>query len=59
MTTDSGARYPARDETHWPAIIKAAIIASLVALFLLLGMSMVEHRFFRGGRIDDHGVLRP
>jgi hypothetical protein len=29
-----------------------------VAVFWLT-QSMVEHRFFRGGRIDRHGVLRP
>ncbi len=36
----------------------AAFIASLVALLLLLGLSMEHHRFFRGGRIDNHGVLK-
>jgi hypothetical protein len=29
----------------------------VIALFLL-GQSMVQHRFFRGGRIDPYGHLR-
>jgi hypothetical protein len=29
-----------------------------VAVFLL-GLSMVHHRFFRGGYINQHGVLKP
>jgi len=59
MTTDQSVRIPAKDEPRWPAIIRAALIASMIALFFLLGMSMVQHRFFRGGHIDTHGVLRP
>jgi hypothetical protein len=59
MTMESSAEGPTRDNSPWPAIIKAALIASLVALFLLLGITMAHHRFFRGGRIDEHGVLRP
>jgi hypothetical protein len=48
-----------KDGSPWPAILKAALVASLVALLLLLGLTMVQHRFFRGGRVDTHGVLRP
>jgi hypothetical protein len=59
MVNDSSAANPCSKNSPWPAILKAALIASLLALFLLLGMTMVQHRFFRGGRIDDHGVLRP
>ena len=43
----------------WPGLLKAAFIVTLLALFLMLGLSMVHHRFFRGGQIDTHGVLRP
>ena len=59
MVNDSSAANPSSRNSPWPAIIKAALVASLVALFLLLGMTMVRHRFFRGGRVDTHGVLRP
>lgn len=59
MTMDSSATGPVKDNSPWPAIIKAALIASLVALFFLLGMAMTHHRFFRGGHIDEHGVLGP
>jgi hypothetical protein len=59
MTTDSSATGSVKDNSPWPTIIKAAFIASLVALFFLLGMAMAHHRFFRGGRIDQRGVLTP
>jgi hypothetical protein len=58
-TAHEVARDRERKHSLWPAIIMAAFIASLLALLLLLGMSMVNHRFFRGGQIDNHGVLRP
>jgi len=34
------------------------LIVLAVAIYLL-GLSMVHHRFFRGGYIDQHGVLKP
>jgi len=34
------------------------LLAALVIALFLLGQSMVQHRFFRGGRIDPYGHLR-
>jgi hypothetical protein len=34
------------------------VVVLAVAVFLL-GLSMVHHRFFRGGYINQHGVLKP
>jgi hypothetical protein len=33
------------------------LVASAIAIFLLV-QSMMQHRFFRGGRIDRYGHLR-
>jgi hypothetical protein len=34
------------------------LIALAVAVYLL-GLSMIHHRFFRGGYINQYGVLKP
>jgi hypothetical protein len=34
-------------------------VVILVVLFLLLGQSMVRHRFFRGGWVYRNGSIRP
>ena len=59
MTIDSGAAVPEKQKLPWGAIWKFMIVAVLTVAFLLLGMSMVHHRFFRGGSVDQHGVLKP
>jgi len=38
---------------------RVLFFVALALAFLWLAQSMVEHRFFRGGRIDRNGVLRP
>jgi hypothetical protein len=35
------------------------LLIVLAVTIYLLGLSMVHHRFFRGGYIDQHGVLKP
>jgi uncharacterized integral membrane protein len=32
-------------------------VALIFVLLFLLGRSMVEHRFFRGGRVHDNGSI--
>lgn len=59
MANQSSATNPYGRNSFWLGIVKAAFIASLIALFLMLGLSMEHHRFFRGGQIDNHGVLKP
>ena len=59
MTSHSQAEDSARQIPPWLFIVKFLLLAAFVILVLLLGLSMTGHRFFRGGRIDNHGVLRP
>jgi hypothetical protein len=40
----------------WPAIIQVLFLAIFVTAVLWIGLSMVGHRFFRGGQ-DRHGVI--
>jgi hypothetical protein len=43
----------------WSGIVKVAFLIVLFAIMFLLGRDMVRHRFFRGGWVNQHGVLKP
>lgn len=43
----------------WFKIGKFLFVIGLAVAMFLLGLSMVHHRFFRGGYINPHGVLKP
>jgi hypothetical protein len=53
-TTDSAPR-----QSPWMGIVKFLLLATLIILLFLLGQAMVSHRFFRGGWVDQHDVLKP
>lgn len=48
-----------RGTSPWFEIGKFLFVVGLAVAIFLLGLSMVHHRFFRGGWIDQHGKLRP
>jgi hypothetical protein len=50
---------PAGQYSRWSGIAKFLFIVFLIVILFLLGQSMVHHRFFRGGRIDRNGTVRP
>ena len=43
----------------WCTIVRFLFIVALIVLFFLLGQSMVRHRFFRGGWVNQHGTIQP
>ena len=47
----------ARD-SPWSAMIKFFLVVALVVVIFLVGKDMVRHRFFRGGRMNQHDVLQ-
>jgi hypothetical protein len=59
MTAKTDAERPADQKPRWVFIAKLFFLAILAVLIFLLGQSMVRHRFFRGGRINQHGRLMP
>jgi hypothetical protein len=59
MTANLNATYSARPRSRWFGIGRFLFVAALFVALFMLGQSMVHHRFFRGGRIDQHGTLRP
>ena len=46
-------------QSPWLGFVKFLLLAILVGLIFLLGQSMVSHRFFRGGWVDQRDVLKP
>jgi hypothetical protein len=56
MTTDSNTTPPTGPEPSF-GIGKLLFAVFLAVLFLLLGHSMVQHRFFQGGRVHRNGSV--
>ncbi len=46
-------------QSPWLGLVKFLLLAILVGLMYLLAQSMVSHRFFRGGWVDQRDVLKP
>jgi hypothetical protein len=59
MTLASNTRGSVERPSPWLGMVKFLLLAILVASIYLLGQAMVRHRFFRGGWVDNRGVLRP
>jgi hypothetical protein len=59
MTKNANKEAPERQESPWFQIGKFLFVVVLAVAVFLLGLSMVNHRFFRGGYINQHGVLKP
>ncbi len=58
MTNQSQAPFPPVQKSRGYQIGLTLFLIGLLVAFFLLGQSMVNHRFFHGGRIDRHGHLR-
>jgi hypothetical protein len=59
VTTNTNKEASERQKSPWFRIGQFLFIVVLAVAIYLLGLSMVHHRFFRGGYINDHGVLKP
>jgi hypothetical protein len=49
----------AAGNASWRRFVKPLFIILLSILFFLLALSMVHHRFHRGGRMNERGTLLP
>lgn len=58
MITESKPLADAGRNSPWLAMGKFLLLAAFIVAVYLLGASMAHHRFFQGGRIDQHGVLK-
>jgi hypothetical protein len=59
MANNSNWRRPSGRMPAWFEIGRVLFFVALAVAFFWLSQSMVQHRFFKGGRIDRHGTLRP
>jgi ABC-type microcin C transport system permease subunit YejE len=59
MAPISNSTGPEAGQSPWLGIAKFLLVAILIGLIFLLGEEMVRHRFFRGGWVDQHDVLKP
>jgi hypothetical protein len=58
MSTHSNDAAPQGPRSPWFQIGRLLLLAALVIALFLLGQSMVQHRFFRGGHMDRYDHLR-
>ncbi len=59
MATYSHSPDPEGEKPPSFGIGKFLFVVLLAVIFLLLVNSMVHHRFFRGGRVNQHGTIVP
>jgi hypothetical protein len=59
MTKNSDKAAPAREKSTWFKIVQFLFLVGLAVAVFLLVQSMVHHRFFRGGWVNQNGTLRP
>lgn len=48
---------PAGKRSLRSSAVKVLYVVIFIVLIYLLGLSMVHHRFFRGGHVNPHGRL--
>jgi hypothetical protein len=59
MTPVSNTSDPSARPSPWLGFVKFLLLAILIGIIFLLGQQMVRHRFFRGGYVDQRGILKP
>jgi hypothetical protein len=59
MTVIPNTTDPAAEPSPWLGFVKFLLLAILVGAIFLLAQTMVRHRFFRGGWVDQRDVLNP
>jgi hypothetical protein len=58
MTVDLNKPGPENRESPWVRVVQVLLLITFVVVIYLIGLSMVHHRFFRGGRMDQYGHVR-
>jgi hypothetical protein len=59
MTKNANKEASEQQKSRWFRIGRFLFVVVLAVAVFLLGLSMGHHRFFRGGYINQHGVLKP
>jgi hypothetical protein len=58
MTVDLNKPGPENQESPWVRVAQVVLLIAFAVAVYFIGLSMVHHRFFRGGRIDRFGHVR-
>jgi hypothetical protein len=58
MPESLNEKYPKPIAPFWSGMVKFTLLAILFVIIFMLANSMVEHRFFRGGWVDNRGTIR-
>ncbi len=58
MTTNLSTRVFNGQVSPWFRVAQFLLIVTLVVAIYLLGLEMVHHRFFQGGRLDQYSHIR-
>jgi hypothetical protein len=59
MATRSKTAARPREKSLLFEVGQFLFLVGLAVAVLLLGQSMIHHRFFRGGYINHYGILKP
>jgi hypothetical protein len=59
MATRSNTPTRPREMSPWFDVGQFVFLIGLAVAVFLLGQSMIHHRFFRGGYINQYGILKP
>jgi hypothetical protein len=59
MTKNANKESPERQKPLWFRIGQFLFFVALAVAFYLLGLSMMHHRFHRGGLLNQNQTLRP
>lgn len=58
MKTNLNTATPERRESPWVRLAQFLLLVAFAVAVFLIGLSMVHHRFFQGGRMDPYGHVR-
>ncbi len=58
MTTNLNTTTFERQMSPWFRVAQFLLLVSFVVAIYLLGLAMVHHRFFQGGRVDQYSHIR-
>ncbi len=59
MAISSNTKDFAGRPSPWLGFVKFLLLVVMIGLIFLLAQAMVDHRFFRGGWVDQRDVLKP
>jgi uncharacterized membrane protein len=57
MTTNLNTASLGRQKSFWFKVVQTLFLVALAVAVYMLGLSMVQNRYFQGGHMDRHGHI--